>query len=125
LADGLYYARAATAAGSTVTLTLGQWFTCGDTGVAGNPTVECASGFGTLDDPSTTVTVDPDAQVTVNTGDLTNFDKAGISAGEFARLVGGEPPSPGAPAGYSYQSFPLFVRVQNGVAVQVEQIYTS
>lgn len=125
LVDGLYYASAATATGSTVTLTLGQWFTCGDSGVAGNPTVECASGIGTLDDPSTTVTVDPDARVTVNTGDLTNFDRAGISAAEFARLVGGRTPSPSAPTGYSYESYPLFVRVKNGVAVQVEQVYTS
>ncbi len=125
LADGLYYAGTASASGGQVTLTLGQWFTCDDGVLAEHPTLDCVSGFGTLEDPSAKVKVAANAVVTVNVGDLDTSAKVGISAAEFARLVSGQAPAASAPDGYSYIPYLLFVQVQNGVAVEVEQVYTS
>jgi len=123
LADGIYYARDTMSDGTVATFVLGQWFRC-DTGVPDEPSVVCASGFGTLDEPSAEVQLAPDATVTINTGDLSDLAQADVSAAEFARLAAGDEPSAGAPD-FTFYAFPTFVRIEDGVVVEANQIYTS
>jgi hypothetical protein len=123
LADGIYYSQDTISDGTTITFILGQWFKC-DTGVPDEPSVLCASGSGTLDEPSTEVPLAPDATVTINTGDLSDLTQADVSAEEFARLAAGDAPSAGAPD-FTFYDFPTFVRVEDGVVVEANQIYTS
>ncbi len=123
LADGIYYSQDALSDGTMTRFVLGQWFKC-DTGVPDQPDVLCASGFGTLDEPSAEVPLAPDATVTINTGDLSDLTQADVSAEEFARLAAGDPPSAGAPD-FTFYDFPTFVRVEDGVVVEANQIYTS
>ncbi len=125
LADGVYYAQDTNSDGTTVTFTLGQWFACDGNGVPDEPTVDCASGFGTLDEPSASVDLAPTAVVTVATGDLDDPTRADVSAAEFARLVSGAAPAADAPAGYTFSDFATFVEVSGGSVVAVEQFYTS
>ncbi len=126
LADGLYFSDGYSSDGSTVTFTLSQYFQCDSTtNVPDEPEIECVSGFGTLDAPIATVALAPDAMVTVATGDLDDPTLAGVTAAEFARLVAGESPSAGAPEGYEFSTFLMFVEVADGEAVAARQFYTS
>lgn len=126
LADGTYFSGDYTSDGSTVTFTLTQYFLCDSTtNVPEEPSVVCASGFGTLDDPTASVVMASDADVAVATGDLDDPTRADVTAAEFARLVAGEPPSADAPAGYEFGNFLAFVEVVDGRAVAVQQFYTS
>ncbi|BAN01233.1 hypothetical protein [Ilumatobacter coccineus] len=125
LADGVYYAQDAVSDGEAVNFELGQWFACDGSGVPDHPEVECVSGFGTLLEPSTTVTMSPNAVVTVITGDLSNFDRADISTTEYARLLAGESPAADAPVGYEFTNTHTFVQVTGGAVVAVQQLYTS
>lgn len=125
LADGIYWAQEIESDGTTVTFTLGQWFACDGDGVPDQPSVECVSGFGTLDEPSARVTLASDAAITVATGDLDDPTLADVSATEFARLANGQAPSTGAPAGYEFREFATFVRVVGGSVTEVDQFYTS
>jgi hypothetical protein len=123
LVDGIYYSQETISDGTMVTFVLGQWFKC-YTGVPDEPSVLCASGFGTLDEPSARVPLAPDTTVTINTGDLSDLAQADVSAGEFARLAAGEEPAAGAPD-FTFFDFPMFVRVEDGAVVEANQIYTS
>jgi hypothetical protein len=39
------------------------------------------------------------------------FDRFGVSAMEFVRLVGGQTPAPDAPAGFSFERHPVVIVV--------------
>jgi LysM repeat protein len=126
LADGVYFSQDYSAIGDTVTFTLTQYFLCdSSTNVADEPDVDCASGFGTLDEPTAPVDLAPDAVVTVATGDLDDPTRADVTAAEFARLVAGEAPGADAPEGYEFSKFFMFVEVTDGAVVAGEQFYTS
>lgn len=126
LADGVYFSDEYTSDGTTVTFSLSQYFLCDSgTNVPDEPSIACASGFGTLDEPTATVELARDADVTVATGDLDDPTRSSVSAAEFVRLVAGEQPAADAPSGYQFADFLVFVEVVDGAAVGVQQFYTS
>jgi hypothetical protein len=126
LADGIYYSATYSTDGDEVVVTLSQYFLCDSTtNVPEHPTIVCASGFGTLDEPTIEVAVDAGASVTIAIGDLDNSTYAQVSAAEFARLVDGKVPSPNAPTGFEFTPAPMFVEVSDGVVINASQLYMS
>lgn len=124
--DGTYFSAVAEVVGEEVEMTLTQYFLCdSSTNVPDEPTVVCASGFGTLDTPAATVPLASDAAIVLATGDLSDPTRHTVSAGEFSRLLGGQDPAAGAPTGYAYTTLPFFVEVVDGNVVTASQFYLS
>lgn len=83
---------------------------------------ECPNDFGTLDEPSATVTVQVTdiGSVTVVADNRQNF---AVTAQELFILAGGQPPSEGAPEGFAYVPFPFLLTVRDGRVVKANQIW--
>lgn len=82
----------------------------------------CTEGWGV--DADSVVTVDVDlgvATITVVHGDSGSHR---VSAGELARLLDGESPAPGAPAGFAFDpGLPFLVTVREGLVTAAEQAF--
>ena len=124
LADGVYFSQAYEPSGDGVAFTLTQYFQCDDN-VPDEPKVLCASGFGTLDAPSSVVDLASDAVITIATGDLESPTRADVSVAEFVHLVGGGAAAASAPDDFVFTPHFVFVEVRHGEVVAVEQFYTS
>lgn len=83
---------------------------------------ECPNDFGTLDEPSATVTVKVAdvGSVTVVSDNRQNF---AVTPQELVILAGGQPPSEGAPEGFEYVPFPFLLTVRDGKIVSAHQIW--
>lgn len=132
LADGLYYADDYSSDGTTLSLTLVQR-------IRGQACVEefgenagdaCASDSGRVNDPSTVVTTTADGLATSvivegGIGAGTGFEAFRVPADEFVRLAAGQAPSVGAPEGYTWIPFGVFVEISGGRVVSVHQQFQS
>ena len=83
---------------------------------------ECPNDFGTLDEPSATVTVQVAdvGSVTVVADNRQNF---AVTPQELFVLAGGQPPSEGAPEGFAYVPFPFLLTVRDSKIVEAHQIW--
>jgi len=83
---------------------------------------ECPNDFGTLDEPSVTVTVQVAdiGSVTVVADNRQNF---AVTAQELFILAGGQSPSEGAPESFAYVPFPFLLTVRAGKIVEAHQIW--
>jgi hypothetical protein len=53
------------------------------------------------------------------------FDRFGVSATEFACLVGGQASASDAPAGFSFERHPVVIAVSDGEVESVDQVFMS
>ncbi len=83
---------------------------------------ECPNDFGTLDEPNALVTVEM-----MNIGSATvvadNRQNFAVTPQELSILAGGQPPSAGAPEGFTYVPFPFLLTVRDGKIVEAHQIW--
>lgn len=143
LNDGTYYASSysLTADGSGIVFDLARFISADACitalGTVPMGTVDGSDCFGGVVDTSTTaqVTLPVDGPVPVTLGDdcgTTQSCAAGnirylrVSTREFARLLAGEPPSAGAPAGFEgLLNWDTLVEIRDGSIVRVNQRWTS
>jgi hypothetical protein len=83
---------------------------------------DCPNDFGTLDEPSATVTV-PVADISSVTVVADNRQNFAVTPQELVILAGGQPPSEGAPEGFAYVPFPFLLTVRDGKIVNANQIW--
>ena len=121
LTDGQYWAEQVKVDGGRLVFTLSQAF-FGPACAAALGADACMSDYGTLDEPTGELAVDP-ATLTVASvvaDDQRNFS---VPASELVRLVGGEAPDAVAPDDYQWVDFPFLLTVRNGVADEARQIW--
>ena len=128
LPDGVYWSWEYASTGDSVEFVLSQLFT-GDAcrRQFGDSPEACASDNNTLYEPRATITMAPGVQsatVLVPAGPA-GFDRFGVSAMEFVRLVGGQTPAPDAPAGFSFERHPVVIVVSGGEIESVDQVFMS
>lgn len=124
LADGVYYGVARVGEAPGVVMELTQLFTgeaCRTWGaVSGDP---CDNDYGVDGDPQAFRPLPSGATVTVARSDAPGTSYR-IDAAELTRLVGGEPPAAGAPAGFAYTPFAFIVTIADGEVTRAEQWWT-
>lgn len=122
IADGIYFGRAQLSSGN-VTMALRPLFTGTQCFTQASLVgAECLNDMFFPDFPAEyLVTLAADAFVSVDAGVLGSNLR--VSPAEFVRLVNGEAPSPGAPAGYVFDPGRFLVNVVGGQAVAVQQIF--
>lgn len=114
LADGQYWATAATAAATAAT-TVQFGLAEASFDDAGALTVDdTRSAMVTADDPVT--------PISVVAADRRNL---AVTLAELAHLVDGANPDPAAPAWYRFVPYPFLVTVRSGAVVEVRQIWVE
>ena len=79
-----------------------------------------------LSEPTGTITMSPDVDDVIVCGQEPFVgDCYRIPGVEFARLVAGGAPSPGAPVDFQYTPWPVFVTVSGGEVTAVADQYVS
>lgn len=128
LEDGLYYSREYTSDGTAVTFRLIQRIrgqACIDEFGDGADEA-CASDGGTIEDPSTAVTMSADtADTSIIFFDNSDFFAYRVPADEFIRLAAGQGPSDGAPEGFEWIPWGTYVTIQSGRVVAAHQQFSS
>ena len=127
ITDGQYWGGDYRAVGDGVEFQLTQIFfgdACREE--LGTSDEACASDIGGLSEPTGTITMSPSVD-NVIVCDQEPFDGAcyRITGAEFARLVAGGAPSPGAPADFHYTPWPVFVTVSGGAVTAVADQFVS
>lgn len=129
LPDGVYWAWDAelSGGGESIDFTLSQVFfgdACRE--VLGTSEEACASDIGSDESVHATVSLEVGtgtASVTLFEGGIASY--YAVPTTELARLLAGDPPSPGAPAGLPWMPGPFVVTVRGGDVVAADQRFVS